>query len=84
MEEYKILSHGLLSFFPGKRRFHLGSIETKDVEKCKADLGRAKGMGNKCGYIWCLILMLEWFPSLNIVRQMKYKKHLAGGKQGTN
>lgn len=36
------------SFFPGKHRFHLGSIEIKDVEKWKADLGRAKDMENKC------------------------------------
>lgn len=84
MEEYKILAHVWFSFFPGKLRFHLGSIEIKDVEKCKTDLERAKDMENKCGYAWCIILMLESFPSLNIVRQMKYKKHLARRKQGTD
>lgn len=84
MEKYKVLSHVLFSFFPGKHRFHLSSIEIKDVEKCKADLERAKDMENECGYVWCILLTLEWFSSLNIVRQIKYKKHLAGGKQCTN
>lgn len=50
----------------------------------QAHLERAKDMENKCGYVWCIILMPDWFPSLNIVRQIKYKKHLAGGKQGKN
>lgn len=54
-----MLSHVLFSFFPGKYRVHLGSIEIKNVEKWKADLERAKDMGNKCGYVWCIILMLE-------------------------
>lgn len=78
-----MLSHVLFSFFPGKQRCHLGSIEIKDVEKCKADLERAKDMENKCGYVWGMILMLGWFSNLNVIRQIKYKKHLAGGKQCT-
>lgn len=51
MEEYKILSHVLFSSFLSKCRFHLGSIEIKNVEKWRTDLERAKGLENKCGYV---------------------------------
>jgi len=44
-------SHILFSFFPDKHRFHLGSIEIKDAEKCKTDLERAEDMENKSGYV---------------------------------